>query len=160
MNLDGDHKIEKDWKDYKYYFFHIKKYTQIEKNLQGLTNTETDKVTEYDVIDEIYQIQKKDLEASIKDSGNKKVIAGLLKGIGIGLSILGSIILAIGASFAAMTEPLITKFAAIVLVVIGLIVSGLAFAIFSGGLGWETDILFKESLEKNELANLESRELT
>ncbi len=65
MNLDGDYKIEKDWKDYKYYFFHIKKYTQIEKNLQGLTNTETDKVTEYDVIDEIYQIQKKDLEASI-----------------------------------------------------------------------------------------------
>ena len=32
MNLDGDHKIKKD---FNYYVFHIKKYTQIEKNLQG-----------------------------------------------------------------------------------------------------------------------------
>ena len=157
MNLDGDHKI---MKDFNYYVFHIKKYTQIEKNLLGQTNTETDKVTEYDVIDEIYQIQKKDLEDSIKVSGKNKVIAGLLKGVGIGLSILGPIIIGIGAALFAMPEPVITKLAAAVMAIIGLIILGLAMAAFFGGLGWETDILFKESLEKNELANLESRELT
>ncbi|MFY9637879.1 MAG: hypothetical protein WAK14_03630 [Methanobacterium sp.] len=160
MNLDGDYKIKKPWKEYMYHFFNIKKYTQIEKNLQSLTNTETDKATEYDVIDEIYQIQKKDLEDSINKSGSYKVYAGLLKGIGIGLSILGPIIIGVGTAFFAIPEAIITKFAAFVLAIIGLIILGVAMAAFFSGLGWETDILFKESLEKNELANLESRELT
>ena len=66
----------------------------------------------------------------------------------------------IGAALVAMPEPVITKLAAGVMAIIGLIILGLAMAAFFGGLGWETDILFKESLEKNELANLESRELT
>jgi hypothetical protein len=169
MNLDGDHEVK--MVSYCMGFIRIKKYTQIkdpnilkgtqsENNLKGLTNTETDKATEYDVVDEIYQIQKKTLEDSIKDSGKNKVIAGLLKGVGIGLSILGPIIMGIGAALVAMPEPVITKLAAAVMAIIGLIILGLAFAAFFGGLGWETDILFKESLEKNELANLESRELT
>jgi hypothetical protein len=168
MNLDGDYKVKIDntwWGQLKKKYTPIKdnnilKGTRSENNVQGITNTETYKVTEYDVIDEIYQIQKKNLEDSINDSGKKKVIAGLLKGIGIGLSILGPIIAGLGAAFAALPEPLISKFAAAVLAIIGLIVLALAMTSFFGGLGWETDILFKESLEKNELANLESRELT
>ena len=169
LNLDGDHKVK--MVSYCMGFIRIKQYTQIKdtnilkgtqsgNNLQGQTNTKTDKATEYDVIDEIYQIQKKDLEDSINSSGKKKVIAGLLKGVGIGLSILGPIIMGIGAALVAMPEPVITKLAAGIMAIIGLIILGLAMAAFFGGLGWETDILFKESLEKNELANLESRELT
>ena len=73
MNLDGDYKVKMftTWwgKHVKMYTpikdNNILKDTQSEKNLLGLTNTETDKLTEYDVIDEIYQIQKKDLEDSI-----------------------------------------------------------------------------------------------
>ena len=99
------------------------------------------------------------MEDSINKSGRYKVFAGLLKGIGIGLSILGPIIIGVGAAFAAMPEPIITKLAAFVLAMIGLIILGVAAAAYGSGLGWESDILLKESVEKNELANLESREL-
>ena len=168
MNLDGDYKVKMftTWwgKHVKMYTpikdNNILKDTQSEKNLLGLKNTETDNLTEYDVVDEIYQIQKKTLEDSINDSGKKKVIAGLLKGIGIGLTILAPIIGGLAAAFAAISEAIITKFAAAVMAIIAGIVMILALLTFFGGLGWESDILFKESLEKNELANLESRELT
>ena len=88
-----------------------------------------------------------------------KTIAGLLKGIGIGLTILASIIAGIAAVFAAMPEPVITKLAAVVIAIITVIVFGIAMASYFTGLGWETDILFAESVYKSELANLESREL-
>lgn len=127
-------------------------------NKVGL-NTENDDVTVYDVVDEIYQIQKETLEDSINNSDRIKAIAGLLKGLGIGLSILSPIIGGLGAAFFAMPEPLISKLAAVVLAIIALVVLGLAMLSYFYGLGLETDILFKESLEKNELTNLESREL-
>ncbi len=162
MNLDGDHmvKVIPLWWS-KGNSMKVYRPVKQDKSLNkvGEEKTKNEDVTEYDVVDEIYKIQKKTLEDSINNSGRMKTIAGLLKGIGIGLTILASIIAGIAAVFAAMPEPVITKLAAVVIAIITVIVFGIATASYFTGLGWETDILFAESVYKSELANLESREL-
>jgi hypothetical protein len=160
MNLDGEHmvKMVPIW-----WGKSIKVYRPVKQdkslNKAGEEKTKNEDVTEYDVVDEIFKIQKRSLENSINNSGRMKTIAGLLKGIGIGLTIIASIIAGIAAVFAAMPEPVITKLAAVVIAIITVIVFGIATASYFTGLCWETDILFAESVEKSELANLESREL-
>ena len=103
MNLDGDYKVKivnNIWGQRKKIYTLINEKNSLKDtgyvnlnlnkgylNESGSTSNKLreekteNELTEYDVLDEIYQIQKKTLEDSINKSERMKTIAGLLKGI-------------------------------------------------------------------------------